>query len=149
MYNIKEENTLAVAKEIIKLGKKHYDEVEDKSSVIPYDVDLYSIDQILKAGLFSIVTCRLEGELVGYYVSLLAPDFMTREQTSKEVAIYVAKDHRRQGIYNQLRDAAEAIARSRGCASIIAIFKTGHNDTIPLTDGYQETERVYQKILKD
>jgi GNAT superfamily N-acetyltransferase len=147
MYNIQEENNLQAVKEALVLGRDHYHEVEAISSHIPYNVSLHTIEALLNAGLLSLVTTREKGQLVGYYASLIAPDFVTSVNMSKEMGIYVKPEHRRNGVKTQMLRAVEAIALARGCARHLTIYKTGHNEELPLKDGYRETERVYEKVL--
>lgn len=146
-YNIQEENTYEAAYECLLLGKNHYNEVEAKSKAIPYDADPKIVNLMIDAGIVSIVTARLNGELVGYYASLCGPDFQTSTSVTKEIGIYVSPEHRGQGLFNKMLEKTEAIARERGIKLMLIMFKVGQNEQLADENGFEKTETVYQKVL--
>lgn len=146
-YNIQEENTYRVASECLSLGRDHYNEVESKSKAIPYDADQKMINMMLDAGMISIVTARLDGKLVGYYASLCGPDFQTKTTITKEIGIYVAPAHRGQGLFKQMLDKTEAIAKERGIKLMLIMFKVGQNEQLAEENGFEKTETIFQKVL--
>lgn len=148
MYNIKEESTLEVFHECLKMGEAHYNEVEDKSSHIPYNVDYELAETLIDLGLVVIVTARSEGQLLGYFVNLISKDFFTSRKEAKELGIYVRPEARGTSVFYRLVKKTEEIIAEKGVKSMYIMFKEGHDIGLAQKLGYDKTETVYQKILE-
>lgn len=149
MYNIKEESTLEVFHECLELGKSHYNEVESKSSNIPYNVDYELAETLVKLGLVVIVTARSGDTLVGYFVSLVSKDFFTSRKEAKELGIYVAPEYRGSSVFYRMMKYTEKLIASKGIKSLYIMFKEGHDKGLAQKLGYEKTETVYQKFLEN
>lgn len=148
MYNIKEESTLEVFHECLKMGESHYNEVESKSDRIPYNVDYDLAETLIDLGLVVIITARTEGRLVGYFVSLISKDFFTSRREAKELGIYIAPEARGTSLFFRLMKETEKNLASKDVKSIYIMFKEGHDIGLGPRLGYEKTETVYQKILE-
>lgn len=148
MYDIKEESTLETFYECLKIGESHYNEVESKSVDIPYNVDYELAETLINLGLVVIMTARFEGQLVGYFVSLVSKDFFTSRLEAKELGIYVKPEFRGTSVFYRLVKATEHLIKSKGIKSLYIMFKEGHDKGLAQKLGYEKTETVYQKILE-
>lgn len=148
MYKIEEESTFEVFMECLKMGEAHYNEVESKSSKIPYNVDYQLAETLIDLGLVVIMTARSEGSLVGYFVSLISKDFFTSRKEAKELGIYIAPDYRGTSLFFKLMKKTEKTLEDKGVKSIYIMFKEGHDKGLGPRLGYEKTETVYQKILE-
>lgn len=148
MYNVQEENSFEVAKELFTLNLAHYNEVETKADVIPYNVNWDTVKMLFEHDLVSLVVARKDGEVVGYFANLIAEDFMTSRLEAKELGIYIHPDHRGGRLFLKLLAEVEERLRARNVATQYITFKQGHNTLLPLRCGFVHTETTFQKILE-
>lgn len=149
MYKIQEEDGLEVAMECIELGINHYYEVEDKSSIIPYNVNWDICKALVEHGLVLIVTVRDEaGTLVGYMINLISEDFMTSQIEAKEIGIYLSPEARGGRTFLKLLGFTQSALLDRGVKTQYIMFKEGHDSGMAERLGYRKTETVYQKIFE-
>jgi hypothetical protein len=148
-YSIKEENTMEAAREVIPLAASHYEEVEDKSSIIPLNINWETLETFFKANLISLMVARAEGRVVGYFANLITDDFMTSKVVARELALYISPNHRNGSLFVKLMRATESALKKRGTTVQYLTFKAGHNTELPLRLGFSHTETTYQKILEE
>lgn len=147
-FYVEEDSSLETMKEALVLAEAHYYEVEEKSSSIPFRLDVGLLQEYVKLGLLYIVVARThEGEMVGYFANLISPDPITSRPIGKEFGIYVKPDWRRSSVLREMLDLVEQGARDRQAYSQILAFKEGHDEGIAYKFGYEPTEIIYQKIL--
>lgn len=149
MFDIKEENTMEAAREVIPLAAKHYAEVEDKASTVPFNINWNTIEALIEAGILSLVVARVEGLAVGYFANLITEDFMTSQIEAKELALYITPEYRHGKLFIKLMKTTEEVLKSKGIKTQYITFKAGHNTHLPLKLGFTHTETTYQKILED
>lgn len=148
MITVQVENTLPALLEGLALGLLHYDEVEKKAETIPYAPNIPKFKELLDMGMFEIVTARNEeGKMVGYFCMLVCEDILTGSYTAQEMGIYVAKECRGGSTFMRLDRIMNLNLKGKGYKEMRVMFKTGHNTQLPTKLGYEETERVYQKLL--
>lgn len=148
MFEIKEENTMEAAKEVIPLAAAHYNEVEDKASAVPFNVNWSTIEALVQAGILSLVVARVDGVAVGYFANLITEDFMTSQVEAKELALYIDPKYRHGRLFPKLMKATEEVLKDKGIRTQYITFKAGHNTELPLKLGFTHTETTYQKILE-
>ena len=107
MFEIKEENTMEAAKEVIPLAAAHYNEVEDKASAVPFNVNWSTIEALVQAGILSLVVARVDGVAVGYFANLITEDFMTSQVEAKELALYIDPKYRHGRLFPKLMKAPQ------------------------------------------
>lgn len=144
-YAVEQSPTMLV--EAYNLAKAHYEEVEAKSSSVPFKLDLSYMSELVKAGMIFAVTARHMGEMVGYFGISIVPDFITQMPAAKEVGIYVDPAFRGEGIYQKMLEMAEAASDERDAYCLILAFKEGHDTGQVVDFGYERTETLYQKLL--
>jgi GNAT superfamily N-acetyltransferase len=147
MYSIKEENSIEIAKELFPLLTAHYNEVEEKSSVVGFNVNWDLLQSFFDAGIMCVVVARVEGKVVGYFANMVAPDFMTSTLVGREVGLYIDPAYRHTRLFLKIMNFATKTLEQRGCAVQHITFKAGHNTELPIKCGFHHTETTYQKVL--
>ncbi|QZI86155.1 putative N-acetyltransferase domain-containing protein [Vibrio phage 172P1] len=148
MITIQEETTLGAVLESVALGVQHYNEVESKATSIGYNPDLAQFKALLELGMLLLVTARDENRnLVGYFCMITVDDILTGSPSAQELGIFVTKAYRGGSTFVRMERLMNHILKGRGYKEMRVMFKTGHNTDIPIRLGYEETERVYQKLL--
>lgn len=147
-FDIKEENTVEAAREVIPLAARHYAEVEDKASTVPFNINWSTIEALIAADILSLVVARIDGVAVGYFANLITEDFMTSQIEAKELAIYIDPAYRKTRLFHKLMQVTEDVLKQRGIVTQYITFKAGHNTELPLRLGFTHTETTYQKILE-
>ena len=148
MYRVQEESNIEVFTECLMLGQKHYNEVEAKANLIPYNVNYDSMKLMAEYGLITVVTVRNEqGMLVGYMGNLVGEDFFTSQLEAKELGIYLAPEARGGRVFLKVIRLMEQLMRERGVVTQYIMFKEGHDAGFAERLGYLKTETVYQKLL--
>lgn len=148
MFDIREDNTMEAAREVIPLAATHYAEVEDKASVVPFKINWATIEALVQANILSLVVARVDGVAVGYFANLITEDFMTSQVEAKELALYIDPKYRHGRLFIQLMKITEEVLKSKGIKTQYLTFKAGHNTELPLRLGFTHTETTYQKILE-
>lgn len=129
-------------------GNKHFSEVENKSEVVDFDLDVDTLNLLYETGQLVVATAFDEEELVGYYVSTVSKDLFSKEDIAKEVAIYVKKELRSTGICTELFKTVEDELILQGVSVNYTGFKKDHNEEFPIKLGYKVSEIIYEKVLK-
>jgi len=126
----------------------HYDELSvTKSFNLNPDYDRYLKFQDL--GSFFIMTCRLDGQLIGYIAYFLYPHIHYKDcMTAMEDLYYVQKEHRQGRVGLKLFSESEKILKDKGVNRIILSCKT-HQDHTRLFEhlGYHFYEKHFTKML--
>lgn len=148
-YNIKEETSKEVFFECLELGRKQYEEVEAKSSFLPYDPDYKMAEAFIDLSLLRLVTARKDGKLVGYFGVLVVKEFLTSQMAAKELGIFVDKEHRKSSCFYRMLKYVESMLIESGVSHFQIMFKTGHDTGLAYKAGFEKTETVYQKFLKE
>lgn len=149
MFDIREDNTIEAAKEVIPLAAVHYAEVEEKAPTVPFNINWMTIEALIQAGILSLVVARVDGVAVGYFANLITEDFMTSQIEAKELALYIDPKYRHGKLFIKLMKVTEDVLRSRGIKTQYITFKAGHNTHLPLKLGFTHTETTYQKVLEE
>lgn len=147
-YDIKEESTIEVAKELFPLLTSHYNEVEDKSSVVGFNVNWDLLQSFFDAGIMCVIVARDEGKVVGYFANMIVEDFMTSTLVAREMGLYIDPNYRHTRLFLKLMNYTTKTLKERGCKVQHITFKAGHNTDLPLRCGFEHTETTYQKVLR-
>ena len=131
-------------------------ESEHRLEVQPKEIDSGEINTLAyqaweQAGLLSIITTRLDKELVGYFVCVYMPYVnFTQHFCCFSMLYYVRKPWRGLGIGTVLLDKVESVAAVRGASAIFVGAKTD----LPYIDffrhkNYKPHELMLYKWLGD
>lgn len=147
-FSIKEENSIEVAKELLPLLSSHYNEVEEKSSVVGFNVNWELLQSFFDAGIMCVVVARVGGKVVGYFANMVVEDFMTSTLVAREMGLYIDPTYRHTRLFLKIMNYTTKALRERGCKVQHITFKAGHNTELPLKCGFEHTETTYQKVLE-
>lgn len=149
MFNVKEENTEESLLECIEMGAKaQYEEIISKSSKIKMGLDKQLMSKLVKANILNLVVARdLDGKCIGYFCNLVDTDWLTSTKIAKELAIFVDPAYRKSGVYNAMLKLQEELMLFRGVGVQMLEFQMGHNDKLPLSNGYSPVSINYEKHL--
>lgn len=134
--------------ELEKIFPEHYDELcVTKDFALEPDYDAYR--RMAAAGMLRTITCRCDGELIGYIVFIVQPHLHYKScMTAFEDIYYVKKEYRKGRVGIRLFQYAESVLKQRGVKRIIMHTKI-HLDNSRLFEylGYKHTDKLYTKLL--
>ena len=103
-----------------------------------------------RARLGDVIVADLDGEVVGFCQVLVLPHFQHTGGWCCELeSVHVREDQRGRGVGAMLLDAAEAIARSRGCYRMQLTSRHVREDAHRFyrRQGYEATSQGFKKTL--
>lgn len=130
----------------------HWLEVANNQADVPFDPDVQGYLNYEAAGILHVVTAREHGCLVGYHASLVKTHLHYNSTLVAFTDIYylapALRTRPRAGL--RLFQETERTLRARGVRLIISTTKL-HRDHSRLLAfvGYEETDRVFMKVLKE
>ena len=134
--------------ELEKIFPEHYEELcVTKEYALDPDYDAYR--RIGEAGMLRCITCRNDGELIGYAVFIVSPHLHYKScKTAVEDIYYVKKEYRKGRIGIRLFQYAENALKRIGVQRIVMHTKV-HLDNSRLFEylGYKQTDKVFTKML--
>lgn len=133
----------------LELAREHYYEVEEKSSTIPFGLNMEIVSTLSDLGLLRNVVAVRDGEIVGYFANIISPCIYTSRFTAKELGIFLHPSARGGSTFYRMLKLTEQLAKDAGCYSQMLAFKKGHDSGLAERVGYEMTETVYQKLLGD
>lgn len=128
---------------------KHHEEVESFSKEVPLDIDRGQFEVLEAAGVLHTVSVRDDGNLIGYYVSMLTPHPHHKGSLfAVNDILYIAPEYRSSGVAAGMISFAEEDLRGIGVTVMSFSMKTAHPFK-SLADylGFEETDIVYSKYL--
>lgn len=144
-----EDSSIETLWRCLDLAKEHYYEVEEKSSTIPFGLNMEMVNTLSDLGLLRNVVAVRDGEIVGYFANIISPCIYTSRFTAKELGIFLHPSARGGSTFYRMLKLTEQIAKEAGCYSQMLAFKKGHDSGLAERVGYEMTETVYQKLLGD
>lgn len=135
--------------EIAKLLPQHYEEIAVNKDRIPLDPDYDAYKAMAYAGQLHMVTCRLDGEVVGYIVGFVRPHYHYKSTLHCYTDVYwLHPDHRRGGMGIKLFQHYEETLKKRGVVRMYCSCKT-FLDLTPLMErlGWTHIEHTFAKML--
>lgn len=129
----------------------HYSEVESFADKIPLSVDWDKYYQLEDLGMLHIVTARESGELVGYFMAIIAPNLhASQDLVAMNHTLYLKPDLRRSGLGEQMIRFAESCYKELGVSVVTIHMKEKYPfDSLCKKLGYELTERTYMKYVGD
>jgi len=89
------EKFAALAREIVPLWQRHWEEIAHDRDSIPLDPDFDQYYRLDLENVLHILTARVDGELVGYTFSLIGPHLHYRStRTAHTEMFWLAPEHR-------------------------------------------------------
>ena len=148
MITYAEEDCTVFFKELAPILPAHYEEL-CVTKDFPLEPDFAAYDRLHQAGFLRAMTCRNDGELVGYIIFIVQPHLHYRSCiTAFEDLYYVKKEFRKGRIGIRLFQFAEKVLRESGVKRIILHTKI-HMDHSKLFEylEYKNTDKLFTKLL--
>jgi len=148
MITYHDEDLAVFFKELVPLLPIHYEElcVTKDFSLEP---DLASYERLRVAGMLRAITCRSDGELIGYIIFIVQPHLHYMSCiTAFEDLYYVKKEYRKGRTGIKLFQFSEKVLKDAGVRRIIMHTKI-HMDNSRLFEylGYKHTDKLFTKLL--
>ena len=128
--------------------QEHYDEL-CVTKDFPLAPDYLAYGRLAVNGMLRCVTCRAEGNLIGYIIFIVQPHLHYMScKTAFEDIYFLRKEFRQGRTGIRLFQYAEDVLKQDGVNRIIMHTKI-HSDNTRLFEylGYKHTDKVYTKIL--
>ena len=138
----------AVLNEMDELFPAHYEEL-CVTKEFDYEPDYDAYKRLAQAGMLRCITCRADGELIGYIVFFITPHLHYKSCiTAMEDIYFVRKDYRKGRVGIKLFQYAEQVLKERGVQRIVMHTKV-HLDNSRLFEylGYKMTDKVFTKMI--
>jgi GNAT superfamily N-acetyltransferase len=148
MITYSEEDCTVFFQELAPLLPVHYEEL-CVTKDYELEPDYAAYDNLHKAGCLRAVTCRSDGELIGYIIFIVQPHLHYRSCiTAFEDLYYVKKEYRKGRTGIKLFQYAEKALKDGGVNRIIMHTKI-HQDHSRLFEylGYKNTDKLFTKLL--
>ena len=139
-----------VVPELATLYPEHYEELEGATSG-GYDLDLdwNQYKNLDNAGMIQLVTCRSDGELIGYILYIVSRHLHVKTcLTAYEDIYFLRKQHRKGRTGIKLFQYAEQYLKSLHVNKILCSTKV-HQDNSKLFEylGYRFVEKLFSKYI--
>ena len=141
-------NGLDFLDEFEQVFPEHYEEL-CVTKEFPLEPDYDAYRRIGQAGMLRTITCRADGELIGYIIFYIQPHLHYKDcLTAFEDLYFVKKEFRKGRVGIRLFQYAEKVLRQFGINRIVMHTKV-HLDNSRLFEylGYKWTDKVFTKIL--
>jgi len=136
--------------EMIGVVQEHNDEIcAVHGDLNPY-LEVYFL--LEGQGLLDTITARTdEDEVIGYYICMTSIHHHHADLlVGSQMALYVKKDYRGQGVSGKLLSKAEEVLTERGATSIVVAIPAGKDHSKAFDKlGYEPMEHSYYKNLGD
>jgi GNAT superfamily N-acetyltransferase len=145
-----EEYSEAIAKEVVPLLQRHYEEIAIDKDEVPLDPDWDRYRQMADTGMLSCVSLRSQGILIGYCVMMVGPELHYRSTLCGTMDIFwVAPEHRQGTGGLRLMRAVHRELLRRGVKRVYMGSKL-HQDISRLYTalGYVPVELWFSMLLK-
>jgi len=139
-----------VVPELAILYPEHYKEVEGPIAVgEELDLDWDQYKNLDNAGMIQLVTCRIDGELIGYILYIISRHLHVKScLTAYEDIYFLRKQHRKGRTGIKLFQFAEQHLKSLHVNKILCSTKV-HQDNSKLFEylGYSFIEKLFSKYI--
>jgi GNAT superfamily N-acetyltransferase len=130
---------------------KHHEEVESYTKDVPLDIDREQYEALEAVGALHAVSVRDDGELIGYYVSMVMPHPHHKGSLfAVNDIIYIDPEYRKSGVAAEMILFAENELRGAGVDVMTFSMKAAYPfKSLAKHVGFEETEIVYSKYIGD
>lgn len=139
-----------LVKEIQPLWREQYEEISGcDPDVIVLDPDYVRLREMEKIGAFVPITCRVDGELIGYFFWLITPHLHYRKSlTAQDDVYYIQPLHRNLGAGRKMFEFAMQVCRDRKVKRVLLSCKVSHDHgQLIEAFGFKHFENLYELIL--
>lgn len=143
-------------KQLIADGQKifiqHYDELSLEKDRVPLGMDFDLYQSIEDKGNLHVLTCRKDGELIGYYIAIIVnhhPHYKDSGPQSTTDMFYILPQYRNGCGVKLLIEAARTLTERGVKKAFIGIkLKQDHTELLESL-GWTATDKVFTKLLGD
>jgi len=147
---VKDESFPNITDELLPTFIKHYKEAEAKrNKKIKPKFNIERIQHLLSIGQMKAFIARNEEhDIVGYSFMLVTEsDLFTGTPSASNVALYVVKKHRKNGVMEKIIKFQDDILKKMNIHTIFSTLKKYHGKEKMEKLGYEFIERTFQKVL--
>lgn len=143
------ESLAEVRSEVDELFRLHWEEIALNQDRIKLDPDFKVYEELARAGQFMFITCRVDGELVGYSAWIIRPHPHYKSTTfAYNDVIFLKKEHRRGRVGLELIKTSEYLMEVLGADKIQWHVKSSNDwGKILKRLGYVPEETVWGREL--
>ena len=143
------ERVTDILDEVKPLLEMHWREIALYQDQFPLNPDYEKYKSLDAAGVVHIVTARIGGELIGYYISFIMPHMHYRDCiVAMNDILFLKKEYRQGRTGMKLIAFAEQDLKRTGVKRIMMHVKTTHDFGQLLERmGFTNTERTFEKLL--
>lgn len=129
--------------------RQHYEEVAMYKDKIELNPDYTKYLAMSDLGILHVVTARLKGELIGYFISVLSPHIHYSDHTyAVNDILFIKEEYRYSGVGVTMFKYAEKQLKELGVSVITIHMKTALPfDALCQGLGYDYAERQYTKYI--
>lgn len=134
-----------------KMFPLHWEELALNKDKVPLDPDYDVYKQAEQLGQLLVLTCRKDGDIIGYFVGFVRTDLHYKTcLTCRMDIFFIHPDHRGGSLGIKLFTELKKVCKSRGVKRIVVGSKV-HKDASKLFEflGYSEIERFYSLFIGD
>jgi predicted acetyltransferase len=147
---VKDESFPSITDELLSTFIRHYKEAESKrNKKIKPNFDVERIKHLLSVGQMKAFIARdSKHNIIGYSFMLITDsDLFTRTPSASNVALYVVKKHRKNGVMEKIIRFQDDILKKMNIYTIFSTLKKYHGKKKMEKLGYEFVERTFQKVL--
>jgi len=136
--------------EMVPLLKDHWKEVAVYQDDVPLDIDVERYKTLEEMGRLHIVTCRDDGKLVGYCVTIINEHMHYKSTVfGLNDIIYLAPEYRRAGVAYSLIAFVEMCLKEKYNVKVMTLhMKTAIPfESLAEACGFNKVEYIYSKVL--
>jgi GNAT superfamily N-acetyltransferase len=140
-----------VFNEISYLAKIHWHEIALNKDKVKLNIDWDGYRRLEEDGALSVFTCRSDGKLVGYVITLSSRHIRYRDHvTAVTDLVYLHPDYRSGWTAYKMLKFAESCLKSDG-VSVFSIGMKHHSpfDALVIRMGYSPQDITYSKFIGD
>lgn len=147
---VRDESFPSITDELLPTFIKHYKEAEAKrSEKIKPKFNIERIQHLLSIGhMKAFIARNNELDVVGYSFMLVTEsDLFTGTPSASNVALYVVKEHRKNGVMEKIIKFQDDILKKMNIYTVFSTLKRYHGKEKMEKLGYEFIERTFQKVL--
>jgi hypothetical protein len=128
---------------------RHYEELSLEKGIVPMGLDVAKYQEIEDKGMLHVLTARLDGKLIGYYIGIVVthPHYKDAGLMATTDMFYILPEHRN-GVGMKLLIHAANTLKARGVIKVFLGTKLKQDHTALLEAlGWTATDKVFTKLL--
>jgi len=149
MITYQQESLVTTKEDARPLLEKHWEEIALNKDTIKLNPDWDAYADLEDAGILKIFTARLDGKLIGYFVTFVRSHIHYKDHLfAYNDILYLDKDYRKGFTGSKLMKFAEKCLKEDG-VTVLVVNTKRHKpfDVLLKWLGYKHIENIYSKVL--